>query len=134
MDTTPIQTAGPLPEQPSILRAFGWRFALVLTKDLVSHPERRSEPAGEILHGQEIAGMNQSFRRKKLPNQTAHAHQEKSSDKRVNPAFTQTAAAAAEKEKNTVGPPPVPTSADAVRHFEFVGGSSQKFCGISLSR
>jgi len=113
--------------QPSILRAFGWRFALVLTKDWYHNPDDVVSRLEKILHGQEIADEPELQEEELRTN--CFTHIRKSSDNRVNPAFTQTASGAAE-EKNTVGPPPVPTSADAVRHFEFVGGSSQKFWEI----
>ena len=40
--------------QPSILRAFGWRFALVLTKDWYHNPDDVLSRIEKLLQGQEI--------------------------------------------------------------------------------
>ena len=88
----------------------------------------------KILHGQEIADEPE-LQEEEAAEPTAPAPQEKAATTgSIPPLPTQTAAPT--EEKSTVEPPPVPTSVstpDAVRHFEFVGGSSQKFWEISLS-
>ena len=120
--------------QPSILRAFGWRFALVLTKDWYQNPDDVVSRLEKILHGQEIADEPE-LPEEEAAEPIAPAPQEKAATTGLIPLLpAQPSAAAA--EKTTVEPPPVPTSVStpgAVRHFEFVGGSSQKYWEISLS-
>jgi hypothetical protein len=41
--------------QPAILRAFGWRFALVLTKDWYHNPGDVLSRIEKLLQGQEVA-------------------------------------------------------------------------------
>ncbi|HEX9254594.1 MAG TPA: WGR domain-containing protein [Candidatus Angelobacter sp.] len=120
--------------QPSILRAFGWRFALVLTKDWYHSPDDVVSRLEKILHGQEVADEPE-LQEEEAAEPTAPAPQEKAATTGSIPLLPTHPASAAE-EKNTVEPPPVPTSVStpgAVRHFEFVGGSSQKYWEISLS-
>jgi predicted DNA-binding WGR domain protein len=114
--------------QPSILRAFGWRFALVLTKDWYHNPDDVLARIEKLLQGQEAAD-------------------EVTADSDEPEEFP---AQVASEPPATVDPPPkLPTEpaplpavkahpasiseAASMRRFEFVGGSSQKFWEISVS-
>ena len=112
--------------QPSILRAFGWRFALVLTKDWYHNPEDVLIRLEKLLQGQE------------LPNEAPPAEEESPANE---PAAIPKPAPAADSV-----PPTLPTLAEmpprtassvlpslVARHFEFSGGSSEKFWEISLT-
>ena len=100
--------------QPGILRTFGWRFALVLTKDWYHNPDDVLARLEKLLKGEEPDdGM---------------AEPEPAGD--VPPV-----------EPITPAPPPPPppaanpspNPAAGVRHFEFIAASSRKFWEIALS-
>ncbi|HMP82887.1 MAG TPA: WGR domain-containing protein [Verrucomicrobiota bacterium] len=114
--------------QPTTLRAFGWRFALVLTKDWYHTPDDVLARIEKLLQGQD-------------------------SDEEVTadgdePEDTP-APVAADPDATVVHPPALPSppvsppgvkatptinpEAGSVRRFEFVGGSSKKFWEISVS-
>ena len=109
--------------QPSILRAFGWRFALVLTKDWYHNPDDVLVRIEKLLQGQEISDESEP------------------PDEELAEPIAAAAPAAAEKapvteHKLVPQPTPVPASnvtPGSVRHFEFIGGSSRKFWDISTS-
>jgi predicted DNA-binding WGR domain protein len=123
--------------QPSILRAFGWRFALVLTKDWYHNAEDVLTRIEKLLQGQEVA-------------EEAELQDEEPSDI-ATPSLLQESQAPAVPVPPL--PPPVPTAPQtegsramaraasvsaagpttSVRHFEFIGGSSRKFWEISVS-
>jgi predicted DNA-binding WGR domain protein len=114
--------------QPSILRAFGWRFALVLTKDWYHTPDEVLGRLGKLLDGQEVAA-------EATPDSTDLA--------------VKSAPVASEPLASIVPPPVLPggltslpvvkatpgsdLDTGSVRRFEFVGGSSRKFWEISVS-
>ena len=121
--------------QPSILRAFGWRFALVLTKDWYHNPDDVLSRLEKLLRGQDLE-------------EQVDAHEEEPVEPAVPPASDSAGSAplplpravqapvAQPKKAETAARPPVPASAsrpDSVRRFEFIGGSSQKFWEISVS-
>jgi predicted DNA-binding WGR domain protein len=100
--------------QPAILRAFGWRFALVLTKDWYHNPDDVLARIEKILQGADTTGDS-----------------EPEADEPTEP--TQSAPPIA---PTAVAPPPIPTpisDTGSARRFEFVGGSSQKFWEISIA-
>ncbi len=116
--------------QPSILQAFGWRFALVLTKDWYHHPD-------EVL-----AALEKKLKGLELSDSATPVDDEPVEISR--PVATVVTAPPA------VAPPPAPpinpitstatkqspansASAPLVRHFQFVGDQSQKFWEISVS-
>ncbi len=111
--------------QPSILRSFGWRFALVLTKDWYHTPDDVLSRIEKLLQSKEV---------------TEEASPEEEPPV-IEPAVIPAPEPTAVAVPPTVPPPaeappvvatPVPTSATA-RRFEFVGGASQKFWEISLA-
>ncbi len=122
--------------QPAILRAFGWRFALVLTKDWYHNPGDVLGRIEKLLQGVDI-GEESEPQEEETVEQAPPAAQESP------PLPTPTASAPSPKEEalSTLAmtgtePPPLPASAAAtgsVRHFEFIGGSSRKFWEISVS-
>lgn len=114
--------------QPSILRAFGWRFALVLTKDWYHNPDDVLARIEKLLLGQEAADevTADSDEPEVLP----------------APVASEPPAAVAPSPKLPSEPDPPPAvkaqpagilTAVSLRRFEFVGGSSQKFWEISVS-
>lgn len=114
--------------QPSILRAFGWRFALVLTKDWYHNPDDVLARIEKLLQGVEIP-----------EDETAvedHPGLEQPPAVRApepEPVVAPTPPEPApESEAPPVVVPPVLAST-AARRFEFVGGSSRKFWEISVS-
>jgi predicted DNA-binding WGR domain protein len=112
--------------QPSILRAFGWRFALVLTKDWYHNPDDVLGRIEKLMQGQELA--DELMPTEEEPGSVAPA---------IVPEPEPTVAPLPQSvpshaDAPPVGAPPVvaPTTA---RRFEFVGGSSRKFWEISVS-
>ena len=112
--------------QPSILRAFGWRFALVLTKDWYHNPDDVLSRIEKLLQGQEGADEGTASEGEPAGTEVVDVPE---------PEVTGTA---------VLPPPPPPVEASPVvalpvvapvanRHFEFVGGSSRKFWEISVS-
>ena len=106
--------------QPAILRAFGWRFALVLTKDWYHNPDDVLARIEKLLQGQEIPDAVET------------------ADEEPVEALAQSPAPIPEplEAPPAAAPTPVPTPAaapGAARRFEFQGGSSQKFWEIALS-
>ena len=106
--------------QPGILRAFGWRFALVLTKDWYHNPEDVLNRIEKLLHGVESADEIEL--------------REEEAVEPPEPVLQETAKTETAPASND--PPPLPAVAKAVgsaRRFEFVGGTSQKFWEIAVS-
>jgi predicted DNA-binding WGR domain protein len=115
--------------QPTILRAFGWRFALVLTKDWYHNPDDVLSRIEKLLQGQEV--MEESDAQDEEP-----AEPPAPVASEVPAATGPAPPLPIQESPSTVQPPPVPASASApaaVRHFEFIGGSSRKYWEISLS-
>lgn len=107
--------------QPSILKAFGWRFALVLTKDWYQTPEDVLARIEKLLQGQAAED--------EVPPDSDEP-EEISAPVAIAPTVTVTPPASVPNE--SVLPPPTAaapsdSSANSARRFEFVGGSSQKF-------
>ena len=116
--------------QPSILRAFGWRFALVLTKDWYHNPDDVLNRIEKLLQGQEIieeppdeepeaAGADLPAKEAPTPVST--------------PSSTQAPTTVEGQKPNSAKPPAIPNATGSVRHFEFIGGPSRKFWEISVS-
>jgi predicted DNA-binding WGR domain protein len=112
--------------QPGILKAFGWRFALVLTKDWYHNPEEVLARIERLLHGQE--------------QEASDAAEAEAAVEESTPAKEPLPIAPAATPFATQAPPPVvppPTAAAfasaSVRYFEFVGGSSSKFWEITFA-
>lgn len=110
--------------QPGILKAFGWKFALVLTKDWYQNPDDVLSRLEKALHGQ-----------KEEPESGSDAEA-------IAPTPSQEGVAMGGTESSGGSPvvpmpPPVPadesTPAQAsVRRYEFVGGASRRFWEISV--
>ncbi len=117
--------------QPSILRAFGWRFALVLTKDWYQNPDDVLGRIEKLLQGQDAA---------EEPALEVDEPEEVSGPIVPEPAQTIAVAPPPPTLPSEAVPPPVVETTPksdkggaSVRHFEFIGGSSRKFWEISLS-
>ena len=111
--------------QPGILKAFGWRCALVLTKDWYHAPDDVLARLEKLLQGHEI-----------------EADAEPEEDEIVEATPSPQVESKASAPATTPITPPViqppilpaaPATPSSVRRFEFVGGSSQKFWEISIS-
>jgi predicted DNA-binding WGR domain protein len=117
--------------QPGILRAFGWRFALVLTKDWYHNPDDVLDRIEKLLQG--IAIVDDSEPEEEGPVEVAPVVQENA------PAPTTDAPAqkAVSDPKLTPAEPravPAPAATPgSTRRFEFVSGPSRKFWEISTS-
>jgi len=119
--------------QPSILKAFGWRFALVLTKDWYHNPDDVLARLEKLLQGQDSEPEAEPPEREPL-DEVAPLTPESTVSRATTRAPRK--AEAGESAKDSVDPTPVPVPASApgpARHFEFVGGSSSKFWVISTS-
>ena len=131
--------------QPSILRAFGWRFALVLTKDWFHEPEAVLNRLERTLKGLAAAEDEPPAEPDEEETEAAPAGRAKQSPRKAAPDTKDNnggAPGAPRPEspgtKRNVEPPPVsrtrPSSAapPTTRHFEFKGGASRKFWEIAL--
>lgn len=121
--------------QPAILKAFGWRFALVLTKDWYHNPDDVLSRIEKLLQG--VEPEDEPEARDEEAVETAAPAQEHTPSPEVRPVVTEEAPLTA-PTSTLAGPPPTPTSAavsgaGSVRYFEFIGGSSQKFWEISVT-
>ncbi len=107
--------------QPTILRAFGWRFALVLTKDWYHNPE-------------DVLARLEKLLKDEKADESAAAEPEPTVDPQpvaiVQPAEP---ASPSSPPAPSPAPPPVTDSPATVRHFEFVSDSSRKFWEIALA-
>ncbi|EEF59340.1 WGR domain-containing protein [Pedosphaera parvula] len=112
--------------QPSILRAFGWRFALVLTKDWYQDPEDVMNRLERVLKGEA------EEKEVELPLEPAPVTQaEVKAQSNTAPASV---GVGARKSESAASPKAQPgASTNRTRRFEFVGGGSQKFWEITLS-
>jgi predicted DNA-binding WGR domain protein len=122
--------------QPSILRAFGWRFALVLTKDWYHNPDDVLARLEKILQGNEVT-EDPGPEEPEPAEPVAPAHSEEAvSTASVPPMPSPEPAAPEPLTPEPPAPPPLPAAVSTpgpVRHFEFISGSSSKFWEISLS-
>ncbi len=110
--------------QPSILRAFGWRFALVLTKDWYHNRNDVLDRLEKLLRGEQMAEDSTPEEPvEELPPQPAPPPQTQA---QPEPAATPAAA-------TPVAPVSSAKASQNVRRLEFVGGSSRKFWEITVS-
>jgi predicted DNA-binding WGR domain protein len=116
--------------QPSILRAFGWRFALVLTKDWYHNREEVLNRIGKLLKGETVEEES-------AENEETPVVENAEVQKEPDAGTTEKAPLKQDLGPGTpVEPPPIPvlkTNAGTARRFEFVSGSSRKFWEISLT-
>lgn len=148
--------------QPSILRAFGWRFALVLTKDWYHNPEDVIARLEKLLQGEAIDEQPEPLEDEhmnsvapggggSIESSAASTSERQDAHRIVQPAAAQqnspgeTPSAPVEKNAGRTDHPPSrpaaplhapstsATPAGSVRHFEFTEGSSRKFWEISVS-
>jgi predicted DNA-binding WGR domain protein len=95
--------------QPSVLRAFGWRFTFVLTKDWYHQPDEVLNRLEKLLRGEQIQETAEP--------EEVEVQPEQKIEKKETPPVSATV-------------PPLPkaeTKPTSVRRFEFVGGGSNKF-------
>jgi len=116
--------------QPSILRAFGWRFALVLTKDWYHNPDEVLMRIEKLLQGVVEKSDPDPFMEEEETDDAIGTGL--SAPAEVLPAAPASAPelVANQPDKPAHAASSAPTS---VRHFELVAGSSRKFWEISLS-
>jgi len=114
--------------QPSILHAFGWRFAMVLTKDWYHNPDDVLGRIEKMLLGQEVPDKITPDEEPEIisdPIIPSPAH-----EILVTPSEPSVEPSPPSPHEFTTASGAAPVS---VHLFEFVGGSSQKFWEISLS-
>jgi predicted DNA-binding WGR domain protein len=114
--------------QPSILRAFGWRFALVLTKDWYHTPDDVLARIEKLLRGQEEPEPQDEEPAEPIISES----QEKAATSKPIP----TSDSRETRDIKETEPPTVatsPTTSSLVRHFELISGVSRKFWEISIS-
>jgi predicted DNA-binding WGR domain protein len=115
--------------QPSILRAFGWRFALILTKDWYHNAADVLNRIEKVLRGQQPL-EDDAPRDEEAETSPA----ERVPAPSVPPPLYQAPLAGEQKKLAETPTVPGPSSAEGpTRHFEFINGSSRKFWEISLS-
>jgi len=119
--------------QPAILKAFGWRFTLVLTKDWYHNPEDVLSRIEKLMQGQEAAEATES------------ADNELTEPVEPVPKLIEPATSARDFLKSEASPAedkdvvklsaagPAVSNPGSARRFEFTSGSSNKFWEISLS-
>lgn len=109
--------------QPSILRTFGWKFALVLTKDWYHDPEQVLTRIERLVKGVELS------------------EPEVVEDDEVEPEVAPQESGKPEETTNLAPQPAAPSlpagpkatnEKPSVRYFEFVDGLSRKFWEISV--
>ncbi|HWX20733.1 MAG TPA: AAA domain-containing protein [Candidatus Binatia bacterium] len=121
--------------QPSILRAFGWRFALVLTKDWYHNPDGVLARLEKLLRGQEVEEQIDSPEDESFEPNAPPASEPIVSAKSASPRAVAAPVAVQERTVTAMRTPvpAAPPKPDSVRHLEFVGGSSRKFWEIAMS-
>jgi predicted DNA-binding WGR domain protein len=123
--------------QPSILRAFGWCFALVLTKDWFHDSEDVLNRLERLLKG--TPAPEDNVKLEDEPAEPAASGAATPIPAEPGPARTSTArpprsTAAARPERTTPSRPSAPApSPGASRYLEFVSGNSSKFWEITLN-
>jgi predicted DNA-binding WGR domain protein len=123
--------------QPSILRAFGWRFAMVLTKDWYQNPSDVLARLERLLQGPEVRDESES---------DDEATTGAASTTVVGDTASRATATGVTPDNGQSAPAPTskatgePKSASdrsdgtaVVRRLEFVAGSSRKFWELSLA-
>jgi predicted DNA-binding WGR domain protein len=110
--------------QPGILKAFGWRFALVLTKDWYHHPEDVLQRLEKLIQG--LESETESEPEEEFPMREAASS---AAPGRTLP----TPLTAPVMRKEPPSPKSPAASAGTPQRFEFVGGASKKFWEISVT-
>ncbi len=122
--------------QPSILRAFGWLFTLVLTKDWYHNPDEVLNRIEKMLQGEDETEESEPQAEEPVERPAPEvATLSEVTTSGLSPGSEADSKAATEAVVNPE-PDAVPVSASAsnpARHFEFVGGSSRKFWEITVS-
>jgi predicted DNA-binding WGR domain protein len=113
--------------QPGILKAFAWRFALVLTKDWYHTPDDVVARLDKLLQGQQVEeeAAADSDEPEEVPTPAL-----------MEPSETATPPPPQPSEPASppkIGAAPSGLSAGPTRRFEFVGGSARKFWEISVA-
>ncbi|HWY77003.1 MAG TPA: AAA domain-containing protein, partial [Verrucomicrobiae bacterium] len=123
--------------QPAILRAFGWRFALVLTKDWYHDSDDVLNHLERILKGL-VTPETDDFEKEETvaasadPASTGIVSQPSGKSSPTVPTSAEVKLSPATQSHSTPHhSAPTSPSADAVHHFEYVGGGSQKFWEIN---
>ena len=117
--------------QPGILKAFGWRFALVLTKDWYHTPDDVLARLEKLLKGQEVEGDVELEEEASFAETVAVTAMPE-----ATPPARQPAQAETDSSDAMDVPPSEPVAAVAIettRRFEFIGGASKKFWEISVA-
>jgi predicted DNA-binding WGR domain protein len=115
--------------QPSIFCTFGWRFALVLTKDWYHNPDDVLSRIEKLLQGQEVLEESAAQDEEPAEPPALVASEAPGATGPVPPLPIQ-------DSTPIIEPPPVLATvftSGSVRRFEFTGGTSRKFWEISLS-
>jgi predicted DNA-binding WGR domain protein/MoxR-like ATPase len=135
--------------QPSILRAFGWRFALVLAKDWFHQPEDvlarierlMKDEQESPLPDERIEEFDERPTSRSAPptsgpaGPAAASSAVRSAPASTSPARPAAAMASAAPSSSAATTPPTAASSTTshARYFEFVGGGSRKFWEVTLS-
>ena len=118
--------------QPGILKAFGWRFALVLTKDWYHNPEDVLMRLQRLLQGQELEPeIEPEAEEDALTGTPAAAVRLKTES--LDPAAPMRDESSGAAEADAPSPPAPAGTTGITRRFEFVGGSSSKFWEITIA-
>jgi predicted DNA-binding WGR domain protein len=129
--------------QPAILRAFGWRFALVLAKDWFHHPDDVLNRVERMLRGDpETPLPDEQVAEVEARQMPAAASPPVLAP--TSPELTRTPTPtpveahppvppAAGAAPISATPPSPPAGPSATRYFEFVGGGSSKFWEVTLT-
>jgi predicted DNA-binding WGR domain protein len=123
--------------QPSMLRAFGWRFALVLTKDWYQNPSDVLARLERLLQEQGAEDDSQSHDDEPMeaaessPALADLASTATAPEDAREPTQSSTASRRNERDELYCGSNQSATAPE-MRRFEFIGGSSRKFWEISL--
>jgi predicted DNA-binding WGR domain protein len=113
--------------QPGILKAFGWRFAFVLTKDWYHNPDEVIGRLERILQGQLVEAEPES---EETPEESNPASPENNSPTSEPSAQPNPGKSPAPSPSSPAQTPALPGS---TRHFEFIGGGSKKFWEITVA-
>jgi predicted DNA-binding WGR domain protein len=135
--------------QPAVLKAFGWRFALVLTKDWYHNPEDVLAGLEKLLQSEKPDAPIETPDEPDVPEQTATVPEKDPTRNApplplpsmapAQPAVVPKPPAITRKPAPTQLAPGLraaavdgrPRPPDSVRYFEFIGGSSKKFWEIA---
>ena len=116
--------------QPGILKAFGWRFAMVLTKDWYHNPDDVLTRLEKLLQGHDAETDSEPEEEEIAEAETPTAP-EKPPARESAAEFATDTAPPAEPERAMSSSSP--SSAGSVRYLEFIGGASKKFWEISMA-